>query len=87
MANNHYWNAEIETKTTFKHSKWAQVTNNNDDEENEDIKSKEKRIFSIRINRLNQMEDHATFKIKTSVNMYIFFAFFISNKLWPLLTF
>ena len=68
---NHVWSAEIETRTTFRPNKWTQqpgVAEAANEDDDVDVKSKERRLFLIKINGLNQVEQNATFKVKTSLN-------------------
>lgn len=67
----HFWSADIETRSTFRPNKWMQANGayaNDAEDDDVDVKSKEKRIFLIKINGLNQAEQQVTFKIKTSLN-------------------
>jgi len=68
----HFWRAEIETRSTFRTNKWMQAngayTNVDAEDDDVDLKSKEKRVFLIKINGLNRAEQHVTFKIRTSHN-------------------
>ena len=67
---NRFWSAEIETRSSFRPNKWTQPPPNDAAAEDDDVdvKSKERKLFLIRINGLDRVEPQATFKIKTSLN-------------------